>query len=536
MAASALKDARTFSTSGYPQDITLVTSYKPTNEDVRVTGGGNLDGKTFCLNADALSYPSLRYHIDSTHTTSEVESGTCPVHIKDVAISPLNNIRVDQVLTATVNPSGATVDYQWIRYDGVDLNSAHENIGSNQITYTLTSLDSDKYIRVVAMGKDQYSGTVTSNPTSKVLPVLYSLTTSADANGTASGGGGNHDSGSSPTISASPNTGYQFNHWSGSTGCSGLASHTITMNENKSCMANFSLIPAPAAPSAPSISVALSGGSVLATISPSTCASGTVQYGINSRVNDGSWTGWTGWSGTITASQTASDGVKYGYQAQARCYDSVNSLASSTATGSEATYVDPIAAPAGPSTSVTYAGTTIYASVSAVSCTSGTVQYGINSRVSDGAWEGWSAWSSTTTASRPAGQGYKFGYYAQARCVGTYTTSTTSSGVEGAVVYPIFAPAAPTTMTPAHFHTNVYAIVNFGGTTCPVGTWVSNGVFRSYDWNGDWWYHNWGYNDSWTGLKSGTVHVDYYAKYTCSSSYYTSGYSPELFVNNVDVI
>lgn len=77
---------------------------------------------------------------------------------------------------------------------------------------------------------------------------------------------------------------------------------------------------APASPSTPVITVTQSGSNVLATTTAVTCATGTPQYGINSRTNDGNWSGWTVWSTTTTDTQSGSSGIKYGYKAQARCY------------------------------------------------------------------------------------------------------------------------------------------------------------------------------------------------------------------------
>jgi Tfp pilus assembly protein PilE len=148
----------------------------------------------------------------------------------------------------------------------------------------------------------------------------------------------------------------------------------------------YCTIAPPTAPSAPVITVALSGANVLATITPvAACITGTAQYGINNRTNDGTWAGWTAWSSTLTATQTANDGVKYGYQAQVRCYlDSV--YYSPTATGSEVTYIDPIPTPAAPTVTISQptGSTTTYA-WSAATCTGTTAryqyQYTINSSI-----------------------------------------------------------------------------------------------------------------------------------------------------------
>ena len=79
-----------------------------------------------------------------------------------------------------------------------------------------------------------------SSEMSATATVAYTLTISAGANGTVNTGG-TYNSGTAQTITATPNAIYTFSSWSGSTGCGGVASHTITMDANKSCTANFTL-------------------------------------------------------------------------------------------------------------------------------------------------------------------------------------------------------------------------------------------------------------------------------------------------------
>lgn len=72
-------------------------------------------------------------------------------------------------------------------------------------------------------------------------PPTYTLTVNVSpaGSGTATGGG-TYNSGTAANVSASAESGYQFNSWSGD--CSGTSSSTtVTMNSNKTCTANFSL-------------------------------------------------------------------------------------------------------------------------------------------------------------------------------------------------------------------------------------------------------------------------------------------------------
>lgn len=101
-------------------------------------------------------------------------------------------------------------------------------------------------------------------------------------------------------------------------------------------------------PDAPVIDVTLNGSDVLATLTTVSCSTGDVQYGIRYRTNDGVWSDYTTWSSTTTHTQTANEGIKYGYQARSRCF--VSDFAySSASVGTEDTYVHPISStPAAP--------------------------------------------------------------------------------------------------------------------------------------------------------------------------------------------
>lgn len=213
--------------------------------------------------------------------------------------------------------------------------------------------------------------------------------------------------------------------------------------------------------SSPSMFVTLNGTNILATINQVTCSAGTVQYGIDSRINDGSWTGFTSWSTTLTATQSATAGYKYGYRAQARCYvDSANY--STPNIGAESTYTYTVysggsggggtssggtivAAPATPYMSIVLNSNkiSITATVTPVTCSTGTPQYSIDRRTDSHSWDGYTSWSTTTTASRDVSNGVKYEYRAQARCYVDYANySTTTIGPRATYIY-IIAPPTP---------------------------------------------------------------------------------------------
>ncbi|HHW24505.1 MAG TPA: S-layer homology domain-containing protein [Clostridiales bacterium] len=90
----------------------------------------------------------------------QVPAGPVVVPVYGVRIEGTPELR--QVLTAVVNPSSATVKYQWLRSDdGVNF---EEIEGATGRTYTLTESDLGMYIQVKVTGILPYFGTVQSAP------------------------------------------------------------------------------------------------------------------------------------------------------------------------------------------------------------------------------------------------------------------------------------------------------------------------------------------------------------------------------------
>ena len=89
------------------------------------------------------------------------EKGLESVEITDNAV-------VGETLSANVLPVGATVNYQWQRAETED--GTFEDIpGATSATYDLVVADAGKYIRVIATGKGNYTGTVESEAVGPVL-------------------------------------------------------------------------------------------------------------------------------------------------------------------------------------------------------------------------------------------------------------------------------------------------------------------------------------------------------------------------------
>ncbi len=176
-------------------------------------------------------------------------------------------------------------------------------------------------------------------------------------------------------------------------------------------------------PTVPVVAVALNAGNALASISNTpTCSTGTVQYAFRSRTNNGTWGGYSTWGATSTASQVAVQGVKFDYDAQARCYVDAT-LFGSSSTSLVATYVHPITTvPATPAVgaSVPNWATTTY-TWNATSCVAGsTARYQYYFSTSYGYNSGWVAIAGTSINLTTSSSGYTYTLQVQSQCYSTF--------------------------------------------------------------------------------------------------------------------
>ncbi len=152
-----------------------------------------------------------------------------PQYTLNILVSP------ESAGTVTLSPSGGTYDEGTVVTVTAHANTDYEfnhwsgDVSSSNPTVQIT-MDSDKSITV----------NFTENP-----PHQYTLTASVDPSGSGSITlnplGGTYDEGTTVTATANPNTGYEFDHWSGD--ASGITSSIqITMDSDKSITAHFSVI------------------------------------------------------------------------------------------------------------------------------------------------------------------------------------------------------------------------------------------------------------------------------------------------------
>ena len=99
--------------------------------------------------------------------TSQITNPVKAAKTSIASVSISGNAQVGELLTATVNPGGVTVDYQW-KADGT-------NVGANTATYTVQTADLGKTITVTVTGTGNYKGEVTSAATDKILAARTQL-------------------------------------------------------------------------------------------------------------------------------------------------------------------------------------------------------------------------------------------------------------------------------------------------------------------------------------------------------------------------
>jgi hypothetical protein len=122
-----------------------------------------------------------------------------------------------------------------------------------------------------------------------LVPVNYTLSVTA-INGTVTPSSGTYPQGTSVTLTATPNAGYQFSGWSGDV-VSTTNPITVVMNSNKNIVANFTLLP---------VNYTLSVTATNGTVSPS---SGTYPQGTSVTLTATPNAGYqfSGWSGDVVS-------------------------------------------------------------------------------------------------------------------------------------------------------------------------------------------------------------------------------------------
>ena len=233
--------------SGYPSTIDCAQPNSTTNKCIKLSGDNTLGAynvdntatpQTFCLTIKNGSNITKNITHDGVIT-----DGACtyafPVTIAANSPAPT----ADTIYLSWPTITGTIDSYTLERATDSGFTANLTTLtppAPSATTYTssgLTSATTYYYRLKVTMSGDTSNWSNAASNTTKAT-----LAISAGANGTVNTAvNGDYTVGSTPTITATPNSGYVFDSWTGSTGCNNIttASFAITMDSSKTCTANF---------------------------------------------------------------------------------------------------------------------------------------------------------------------------------------------------------------------------------------------------------------------------------------------------------
>lgn len=203
------------------------------------------------------------------------------------------------------------------------------------------------------------------------------------------------------------------------------------------------VVPPPAAPSVPTVTVALSGSNALATSTIVTCTSPTSpQYAYRSRTNDGTWSAYSTWGSATTTSTPVAQGVKYGFQFKARCIDG-SLIGAESAASNEGTYTHPITTPTAPTVTESRSGDISTWTWSVTTCPAGTTARYQYRFIGD--WGYTSPWYGPYTGLNTrtwdtSSQGYEYIVQVQTHCYTAFNTSNWSATGQDNYIRPVSPP------------------------------------------------------------------------------------------------
>ncbi len=244
-----------------------------------------------------------------------------PVIVASVPVGTLDNNSGSSPAGIAVNPAGTRVYVAVSLENTVDVIDATTNtrvgrvqlpVGSTPYGVALDASGSRVFVGRSNVGMMSMIDTATNTVTGPSVAVgasplafgvfvgtpQYTLTTgtSPSGAGTITPATGKYDSGTTLSVTATANTGYQFTGWSGA--CTGTGACSVTMTSDKSVTANFALV-----------QYTLTTGtspSGAGTIAPATGSK--YDYGTQVSVTATANTGYqfTGWSGACTGTGACS--------------------------------------------------------------------------------------------------------------------------------------------------------------------------------------------------------------------------------------
>jgi len=376
------------------------------------------------------------YRVQGTGTNgtsgwSNTASATTTINTPSAPVVTANTVTTTTTWSwpAVTCAAGTTARYQY-RYtvSPAGSDSGIVAIATTSVPFT-TSTEGQTYtvnVQAQCYNAAATSGWSVAGSASWYHPITqYTLTTAAGTGGTVSSGG-TYNTGTVQAITAIPSTYYSFTSWSGSTGCSGVASHTITMDANKSCTANFTPT-AIGTPTMTAVTTPTTGDTTTWSWSAVSCADNTARYRYDYLIDSVSQApaGWktpTVPTATSINFTTVTEGHTYAVLVQAQCYNAVTSSAWS-ASSNTASWYHPI---------TTYTLTTIAGTNGTVSSggtyNTGTVQT-ITATPTSASYSTFSSWSGSTGCSGVAS--HTITMDANKSCTASFTLNPWIPGLAG---------------------------------------------------------------------------------------------------------
>lgn len=488
------------------------------SDGVVLTGGSKDGGKTYCVNATSTKDLSIKYYIVSNSGNRDFQPGSCslssPAPTPDVPTFPIvvnppvaGVIPVNPPTKVHCNAGDPEYHFRYRINDSSDwITPGAWDPDESLAAYSLSTQQGKKY-GLQMQARCNQLGDFSETLNSPEVSVIADITTVPNAPVVAVNtvAATTTYSWNAPVCVPDTTVRYQYRYTITPSGYdSGLVStttnsvafttstegQTYTVVVQAQCYSDNTAsawsvnsnsgsytapAAAPASPSIPSITIALMVPNVNATITtPSTCVTGTAQYGIRSRTDDGSWSAYSAWSTGLTAFRAGSVGVKYGYQAQARCYVDAGNI-SSTVTSVEATYVYPIPIPAAPVVTANTVATTTTYSWTTPTCSSGTtVRLTYQHTITPSGYDsGVIATASSSLVVTTSTDGETYTVAVRAECYNSITrsgwsTAGSASYTVSTVIVDIPAPAKPTITALVAGATSVKGTIT--PVTCTTGT------------------------------------------------------------------
>lgn len=398
----------------------------PTTDNFGYIGGG--------------SQYTLEYRPEGSATLVTLES-------RRHAIAAIYNLSIVAGIGGTVNSGGA--------YNS----ETEQTITATPNTYYSFSNWSGS---VGCSGTISHTITMDANKTCTANFVVNTntITATAGTGGTVSGGG-TYNSGSTQTITANPSPYYSFNSWSGSAGCSGVASHTIFIDANKTCTASFTAT-AVAAPVAPVVTPSTVGATTTFSWGAASCPGNTARYQYQYTISPSGYdSGLVATASTSVALTTSTTNQTYTVATQAQCYNTATSSGWSAA-GSDS-YYRPLSAPTGVSATTNSSTQVTTAWTAVTGATSYNLQYDNASNFSSPAI----ATGITTTSKAITGLSQGVIYYFRVYALSGANSSAASASDSATTT--ISTPSAPS-FAMSITGTATYTTSNIA----PTGDWLNS--------------------------------------------------------------